>query len=97
MSIAIQALINQFREAEESETFIPTPIPEYVKSHIYEPLLRGEKVLFSGLDFTKFDGEDIVTLQESIERKYEMRRFLVNINETFCKASPTSVSKRAYC
>lgn len=97
MNITIQALINQFREAEESETFIPTPIPEYVKSHIYEPLLRGEKVLFSGLDFSRFDGEDIETLRRSIERKYEMQQSLVGINETFCKAAPTSVTQRAFC
>lgn len=97
MSIKMQALMDQFREAKESVTFLPTPIPEYVKTHIYEPLLRGEKVLFSELDFTRFSGEDIEILGRGIERKYEMRHALTQINEIFCRAAPASTGKRTYC
>ena len=62
-----------------------------------EPLRRGETVLFSNLDFSRFEESDLDELNEKLERRLRMTGKLEKLNEVFCKAEAVSVSKRAYC
>ena len=97
MKIALELLVSELKAAEEEKTFEPTPVSEYVVKHILEPMLRDEIVLFAELDFSKFSGEDINAMGESVARNGQMWAYLVKLNRVFCEAPPVSVPTRAFC
>lgn len=96
-SIDLMQMVKKLRTAEEEQTFTPPPISPYVRQHIYEPLLRGEQVLFADLDFTAFTDDNLDELEQHISLLIQNTSRLETLNEVFCRRDPASVARRAFC
>lgn len=97
MSVDLNCLVDLLCTVEEEPSFTPPEVSDYVLRHIYEPLLRGESVLFSTLDFDAFDPEDLLQLEYRIGEIERVFRRLANLSLVFCEAIPVSLRKKAFC
>lgn len=97
MKIDLNWLTESLNAAKEGKSHAPLESCDYVKEHIYQPLLRGEQVLFSELDFDAFSTEELLALDRWIEETENVRYHLRQLNLKFCEAEPVSLAKRAYC
>ena len=97
MKIDLNWLTESLNAAKEGKSHAPLESCDYVKEHIYQPLLRGEQVLFSELDFDAFCTEDLWELDRWIEETENIHYRLCRLNLKFCEAVPVSLAKRAYC
>lgn len=96
-NVDFKTLVTKLRATEDQPTFTPPSISPYVRQHIYEPLLRGEQVLFAELDFTAFNSYDINELEDYIGSIMENTTHLKNLNKIFCCVGPVSMTQRAFC
>ena len=97
MEVDFEALLANFRDAKEEQTFPKKAVSDYVMSRIYEPLLRNEEVLYANLDFTRFDADDLLELMGLLDDSVRMAWKLADLNRVFCQAKPASVGCRAFC
>ena len=97
MKLDLNAIVEELMETEEMPTFLVPEVSDYVLTHIYEPLLRGETLRFSDLDFDAFGNSDLSDLETMIDARGQMKARLCSLNNTFCKAGAVSVQKRAFC
>lgn len=95
--IDISVLAGALRTAPDSPTFIPPSVSPYVMEHIYEPLLRGERVLFSELDFSAFVDGDLDDLEGMVYKSNESYERLQRLGMVFRKAAPVSLTRRTFC
>ena len=95
--INLKLLVSALNEAKEETTFPACNVSEYVMEHIYKPLLRGERVAFSDLDFSAFDDDDLQALEHWLEEQDHRHSRLANLNLVFCEAVPVSAAARAFC
>lgn len=96
-SIDCRRLVEKLRGAEGEQAFTPPEVSPYVLRHIYEPLLRGEEVLFADLDFTAFDEDDLRGLAGYIDASVRSTSALITLNGVFCRKEPASLTRRAFC
>ena len=97
MKINLRELAEALAAVEGKQTFTFNTVPDYVLKHIYEPLSRGEPVLFADLDFEAFSDEDLNVLDDWVnEQQYAFSR-LCKLNEHFSNAVPVSAAARAFC
>lgn len=97
MKIDLDALLSNFRNAEEGKTFEAKDVSGYVMSRIWEPLQRGGTLLYENLDFSRFGVEDITNLMDCLDNAVSVSYDLKQLNQTFCQAKPASVACRAFC
>lgn len=96
MEFDLNRLTSLLREAKESKPEL-TPISDYVRTAILEPMLAGKKVLFAELNFSQFDETDIQALEERLSDQGEIKSRLTSLNGSFCAAQPVCRKHRAFC
>ena len=96
MEFDLKRLTSQLREAKESRPEL-TPISEYVRTAILEPMLAGQEVLFAELNFSQFDETDIQTLEDRLSEQKAIKSELASLNGSFCAAQPVCRKHRAFC
>lgn len=96
MKIDLCCLSAQLKSAVEAPFSLPAISP-YMKEHIYEPLLKGDSILLTALDFSKFSPDDIDALIEHLQDMTHEKDRLVSLNRVFCDAHSVSTRMRAFC
>ena len=80
MEIDFDALLSNFRNAEDGKTFEAKDVSGYVMSRIWEPLQRGETLLYENLDFSLFGVDDITNLMDCLDNavsvSYDLKHFV---------------------
>ena len=97
MEIDFDALLSNFRNAEEGKTFEAKDVSGYVMSRIWEPLQRDGTLLYENLDFSLFGVDDITNLMDCLDDAVSVSYDLKQLNQIFCQAEPASVACRAFC
>ena len=97
MRVDLSGLLLALENAEAEKTFEEVPIPEYVRTHIYEPLVRDGTLLFAELDFDAFDRDDLRVLNQYLSEIDTARHRLFRLNLHFCEALPVSRATRSFC
>lgn len=97
MQIDIKLLAKNFIAAEQNDMSFPPDVPEYLITHVYEPLQRNEVVYFDDLDFSAFSTEDINAFRNMLEEKEGVYCTVSRIISHFCEAPPVSTKTRAFC
>lgn len=96
MEFEVKTLVSHLLSAEEGSAQENWGVSDYVLTHILFPLLSDEEVLFSELDFSRFDYDDITMLGRELEDCSQTINVLGQIRDIFLRARPVSTASRAF-
>lgn len=97
MKLDLDLLVTRLIEEKEGPVLPPNHCNEYLMTHVFLPLLRGDPVPFGAIDYDAFDETDIWGLAEYNESVYRLIRALEQVTEKMADIKPIAHPVRQFC
>lgn len=97
MKLDLKDLCKRLALAGEEETVSTKEINKYLLEQVLLPMMRHETVLLRDVDFSRFEAEDISSLNEYYEALEVEGRGLTQFVGALASAEPAACKARRFC
>lgn len=97
MQIDITKLINSLKQVEKTDNPTGIAICGYLQNEVLNPILSGELLYISDIDFSRFSMEELENLRLFLAHSSDIERRLNYLRGIFASIKPRAVIAPAFC